>query len=82
LPQPEGLKGLCTAACSGFRSLEACRDELDGVTVLGITRGAVLEASECLLVGGVDAAQTQSGCIRFSWTPSTATPPRFHCQPD
>jgi hypothetical protein len=58
------------------------RVDLQSVTVLGLTSAAILEASDCLLVGGVDVAQTQTGCIRFSWTPSTATPPRFRCQPD
>ena len=42
-----------------------------------------LEASDSIFTGRVDAARTQSGCVRFSFVPrGSRTPRRHRCQPD
>ena len=57
--------------------------EVIASTVMGETRGRVLDASDVIFVAPVTIARRQTGCVRFSHVPAgSGTPRRFHCQPD
>jgi hypothetical protein len=57
--------------------------DIERSTVVGRTSVRALEASESIFTGRVDAAQTQAGCVRFSFVPfGSRTPRRHRCQPD
>jgi len=63
--------------------LPEARVDLKGCTLLGATACRVLDASDCIFSGHVDAEHTQDGCIRYSFVPSGShTPRRYRCQPD
>lgn len=56
---------------------------LERVTVFGAVDAKTLEASDSILLGPVDVARRQVGCVRYSYVdPDNALPRRFRCQPD
>lgn len=57
---------------------------LQRCTVFGkVQVHAITKANNSLLMGIVQVARRQIGCIRFSYVaPNSRTPKRYHCQPD
>lgn len=53
-------------------------------TVIGTVSVHAFDLGEnCIFLGKVKAARTQTGCIRFCYVPEhSRTPRRYHCQPD
>jgi hypothetical protein len=71
------------AITAGAATAATTRLDIERSTVVGRTNVRELEASESLFTGRVDAAQTQAGCVRFSFVPlGSRTPRRHRCQPD
>ncbi|WP_162528635.1 hypothetical protein, partial [Mycolicibacterium sp. CBMA 361] len=73
------------AAISGGAGSAAGAVTITTSTVLGaVTARTIPLLSDSIVTGAVVAAQRQSGCVRYSFTPAAAsqTPPRFRCQPD
>jgi hypothetical protein len=57
--------------------------EIDGVTVLGPTAVAILEAGDSIFEATVEVRRRQVGCVRFSYIAAgSRTPRRFRCQPE
>jgi hypothetical protein len=79
------------ATASGITALAGRRTPRAHV-VLTITRSTVVgtvavrsieRAENSIFTGRVDAARTQSGCMRFCFAPhNSRTPRRYNCQPD
>jgi hypothetical protein len=68
---------------AGAATAATTRLEIERSTVTGRTAVRELEASESIFAGRVDTAQTQAGCVRFSFVPfGSRTPRRHRCQPD
>ncbi len=54
----------------------------EGCTVRGGVVVRSLDASSCLLDGGVEVAHRQAGCVRFTYVaPGSRTPRRYRCVP-
>jgi hypothetical protein len=71
------------AVTAGGATAPTTRLDIERSTVVGRTNVRELEASEALFTGRVDTAQTQAGCVRFSFVPfGSRTPRRHRCQPD
>jgi hypothetical protein len=71
------------AATSTAIGAARTRLEITRSTVVGRTDVRELEAGESIFTGRVDTAQTQAGCVRFSFVPfGSRTPRRHRCQPD
>ncbi|HMK93464.1 MAG TPA: hypothetical protein VK576_10735 [Thermoleophilia bacterium] len=71
------------AITTGSATVPTTRLEIQRSTVVGRTNVRELEASESIFTGRVDTAQTQAGCVRFSFVPfGSRTPRRHRCQPD
>lgn len=52
-------------------------------TILGRVRVHAIEAENSILMGRVQVARSQMGCIRFCYVrPRSRTPRRYNCQPD
>ena len=52
-------------------------------TVLGSVEVNILEAENSIFTGNCHAERTQTGCVRFSFTPDgSQTPRRYRCQPE
>jgi hypothetical protein len=54
-------------------------------TIIGtISARTIPMLSDSIVTGAVVAAERQTGCVRYSFTPAanSQTPPRFRCQPD
>lgn len=53
-------------------------------TVFGETHVKTINAENCIFNDIVEAKRRQTGCLRFSFAPITnsATPRRYHCQPN
>jgi hypothetical protein len=68
---------------AGAATAATTRLEIERSTVTGRTNVRELEAGESIFAGRVDSAQTQAGCVRFSFVPfGSRTPRRHRCQPD
>lgn len=68
---------------AGTPTADTTKLRIERSTVLGRTNVRELEASETIFAGRVDTAQTQAGCVRFSYvTLGSRTPRRHRCQPD
>jgi hypothetical protein len=68
---------------AGATTKATSRLEIERSTVVGRTNVRELEASEAIFIGRVETAQTQAGCVRFSFVPfGSRTPRRHRCQPD
>src|SRR5262245_19776830 len=63
--------------CEGVAAIESS-------TVLGPANlHEISLVSECIFTGIVNVERRQSGCVRYSFLPSSSqTPRRYHCQPD
>lgn len=56
---------------------------LEGTTVIGGTIARIIEASNTMFAGDVQAEQHQQGCLRYCYAPLGSTTPRRHrCEPD
>jgi hypothetical protein len=74
----QGVVERIVARDSILGSIELPRAEADlrGVTVLGPVTALRLHASETLVAGAADVADTQAGCFRFSAAPAGGRLPR------
>lgn len=89
---PEHSEGIWVldSIIDGFLGVDQVADALTGPpatiersTILGSVNVKLLEASETIFGGAVQATRTQEGCVRFSFVPPTSrTPRRYRCQPD
>jgi hypothetical protein len=71
------------AITGGGATAATTKLDISRSTVVGRTNVRELQASETLFHGRVDTAQTQAGCVRFSFVPlGSRTPRRHRCQPD
>lgn len=80
---PEVPRFVIAADGDGNAPGPACT--LERVTVFGRILVTALElASEVIFTDSVEAGRRQTGCVRYSYMDdrSSATPPRFRCQPD
>jgi hypothetical protein len=78
-PVGGGAKAALDAAATFSPALAA-----NGVTFAGPVRLESLDAADCLFLDGVEALQTQSGCVRYSYlgpAPSGPPPPTYRCGP-
>jgi len=56
--------------------------DIESSTVIGASAMRVLNASNTILLGRVEAARRQEGCSRFSYAaPGSVVPRRYRCQP-
>lgn len=71
------------AITAGAATAATTKLDISRSTVVGRTNVRELEASDVIFTGRVDTAQTQAGCVRFSFVPfGSRTPRRHRCQPD
>lgn len=68
---------------AGSAAAATTRVEIERSTVTGRVNVRELEAGETIFAGRVDTAQTQAGCVRYSFVQfGSRTPRRHRCQPD
>jgi hypothetical protein len=79
----DSLVGLPDDPSADAIAAESTGLHLERSTVWGGVRSRMLHASECILLGLVEARRRQVGCVRYSWLPkSSVTPRQFRCQPN
>ncbi|MDJ0511561.1 MAG: hypothetical protein QNJ64_20265 [Crocosphaera sp.] len=62
---------------------EGADSNIQNSTLLGTTTVKTIEASNSIFSQTLKVLRKQTGCIRFSYVSATsATPPRYRCQPD